>query len=122
MQLTIKIAQTDNQRLANLCGSLDENIKQIATGFNISIQRRGSSFSFDVTAPFENETVLLRSSLVFSKGNVFRFLFISSRDGPPTLHIYLFLSLLWGSFFTILWMCGCWRSITFKSTVINRSK
>jgi phosphate starvation-inducible PhoH-like protein len=47
MQLTIKIAQTDNQRLANLCGSLDENIKQIATGFNISIQRRGSSFSFD---------------------------------------------------------------------------
>ena len=47
MQLTIKIAQTDNQRLANLCGSLDENIKQIATGFNISIQRRGSSFIFD---------------------------------------------------------------------------
>lgn len=47
MQLTIKIAQTDNQRLANLCGSLDENIKQIASGFNISIQRRGSSFSFD---------------------------------------------------------------------------
>lgn len=47
MQLTIKIAQTDNQRLANLCGSLDENIKQIATGFNVSIRRRGSSFSFD---------------------------------------------------------------------------
>lgn len=47
MQLTIKIAQTDNQRLANLCGSLDENIKQIATGFDVTIRRRGSSFSFD---------------------------------------------------------------------------
>ena len=47
MQLTIKLSDNDNKKLANLCGSLDENITQIATGFEISIKRRGSSFSFN---------------------------------------------------------------------------
>ena len=76
MQLTIKIAQTDNQRLANLCGSLDENIKQIATGFNISIQRRGSSFSFDgqednikLASQFI-ESLYLRSSKVINSEDI----------------------------------------------------
>ena len=40
MQLTFKLANSDNKKLANLCRPLDENIKQIATGFEISIQRR----------------------------------------------------------------------------------
>ena len=47
MQLTIKLSDNDNKKLANLCGPLDENITQIATGFEISIKRRGSSFSFN---------------------------------------------------------------------------
>lgn len=35
----------DNIRLANLCGALDENIKQIETALEVTINRRGSTFS-----------------------------------------------------------------------------
>lgn len=35
----------DNARLANLCGALDENIKQIETALEVNINRRGSTFS-----------------------------------------------------------------------------
>jgi phosphate starvation-inducible PhoH-like protein len=34
----------DNPRLANLCGPLDENLKQIEVGLDVSIQRRGEHF------------------------------------------------------------------------------
>ena len=30
MQLTFKLANSDNKKLANLCGPLDENIKQLS--------------------------------------------------------------------------------------------
>lgn len=32
----------DNTHLANLCGPLDENLKQIADGWNVTLQRRGN--------------------------------------------------------------------------------
>lgn len=35
----------DNERLSRLCGVLDENLKQIETGLDVSIQRRGEQFS-----------------------------------------------------------------------------
>ncbi len=35
----------DNDRLANLCGALDENLKQIESALDVSIARRGESFS-----------------------------------------------------------------------------
>jgi phosphate starvation-inducible PhoH-like protein len=35
----------DNQRLSNLCGVLDENIKQIETALDVSIARRGENFA-----------------------------------------------------------------------------
>ncbi|WP_047552882.1 PhoH family protein [Methylotenera sp. G11] len=35
----------DNARLANLCGTLDENIKQIETALEVNINRRGGTFS-----------------------------------------------------------------------------
>ncbi len=35
----------DNTRLANLCGALDENIKQIETALEVNINRRGGTFS-----------------------------------------------------------------------------
>jgi phosphate starvation-inducible protein PhoH and related proteins len=35
----------DNQRLANLCGAFDENLRQIETALEVSIARRGESFS-----------------------------------------------------------------------------
>lgn len=35
----------DNQRLANLCGALDENLRQIETVLDVAIARRGEHFS-----------------------------------------------------------------------------
>jgi len=38
-------APVDNQRLANLCGALDENLRQIETALDVSIARRGERFA-----------------------------------------------------------------------------
>jgi len=35
----------DNQRLANLCGTLDENLRQIETALDVAISRRGDKFT-----------------------------------------------------------------------------
>jgi phosphate starvation-inducible protein PhoH and related proteins len=37
----------DNDRLANLCGPLDENLRQIGTALDVSISRRGETFYVD---------------------------------------------------------------------------
>ena len=47
MQVTFPDA--DNHRLANLCGVLDENLRQIETALNVNIARRGEVFN--VTGP-----------------------------------------------------------------------
>jgi len=39
------LAPVDNTLLANLCGPLDENIRQIETGFDVIIRRRSERFS-----------------------------------------------------------------------------
>ena len=39
------LAPVDNTQLANLCGPLDENIRQIETGFDVVIRRRNERFS-----------------------------------------------------------------------------
>jgi phosphate starvation-inducible PhoH-like protein len=39
------LAPVDNNLLANLCGPLDENIRQIETGFDVTIRRRNEHFS-----------------------------------------------------------------------------
>ncbi|THF63778.1 PhoH family protein [Pseudothauera nasutitermitis] len=36
----------DNERLANLCGALDENLRQIERALDVSIARRGERFTF----------------------------------------------------------------------------
>lgn len=43
--MKITLNPEDNTRLANLCGALDENIKQIEDALDVGIARRGSSFS-----------------------------------------------------------------------------
>ncbi|WP_295628022.1 PhoH family protein [uncultured Nitrosomonas sp.] len=43
--LEISFMPTDNQRLANLCGALDENLKQVETALDVTISRRGEHFS-----------------------------------------------------------------------------
>ena len=43
--MEISFTPVDNQRLANLCGALDENLKQVETALDVNIARRGERFS-----------------------------------------------------------------------------
>ena len=43
--LELSFTPVDNERLANLSGALDENLKQIESAFDVSIARRGEHFS-----------------------------------------------------------------------------
>lgn len=43
--IEISFTPADNQRLANLCGALDENLKQVETALDVVISRRGEHFS-----------------------------------------------------------------------------
>ena len=43
--MEITLNPEDNQRLANLCGVLDENLKQIEDALDVGIARRGSHFN-----------------------------------------------------------------------------
>ncbi|HEY0337360.1 MAG TPA: PhoH family protein [Burkholderiales bacterium] len=45
--LEISFTPVDNQRLANLCGALDENLRQIETALDVNIARRGEHFEVD---------------------------------------------------------------------------
>jgi phosphate starvation-inducible PhoH-like protein len=47
MKVNLNLPDDDNKKLANLCGVLDENLKQIAAGFDISISRKGSLFTLN---------------------------------------------------------------------------
>jgi phosphate starvation-inducible protein PhoH and related proteins len=41
----LSFTPVNNQRLANLCGSLDENLRQIETALDVTISRRGENFA-----------------------------------------------------------------------------
>jgi phosphate starvation-inducible PhoH-like protein len=41
----VKIDPVDNQRLARLCGALDENLRQIESALDVTIARRGARFT-----------------------------------------------------------------------------
>ena len=43
----VAFTPVDNQRLANLCGPLDENLRQIETALDVEIGRRGERFTID---------------------------------------------------------------------------
>jgi phosphate starvation-inducible PhoH-like protein len=43
--LEIAFTPVNNQRLADLCGALDENLRQIETALDVSISRRGERFA-----------------------------------------------------------------------------
>ena len=76
MELTITLSDQNNKGLANLCGVLDENIKQIANGFDIQIQRRGPNFQLkgkqgDVELASQLiESLSLRSSRTISAEDI----------------------------------------------------
>ncbi len=44
---TVVILEGDNTHLANLCGPLDENLHQIAAGWNVKLARRGNRVSLE---------------------------------------------------------------------------
>jgi phosphate starvation-inducible PhoH-like protein len=41
----VSLAPVDNQRLARLCGALDENLRQIESALDVTIARRGGKFT-----------------------------------------------------------------------------
>jgi phosphate starvation-inducible PhoH-like protein len=41
----LRLSPVDNKRLANLCGALDENLRQIEAALNVTITRRGDRFT-----------------------------------------------------------------------------
>ena len=45
LTMEITLQPEDNARLNNLCGALDENIKQIETALEVNINRRGNTFN-----------------------------------------------------------------------------
>ncbi len=47
----ITLHPLDNVRLANLCGALDENIRQIETAYDVTIARRSERFTLHGVAP-----------------------------------------------------------------------
>jgi phosphate starvation-inducible PhoH-like protein len=49
--IEISFTPVDNQRLANLCGVLDENLRQIETALDVSIARRGENFALSGKPP-----------------------------------------------------------------------
>ena len=56
----ISFTPVDNQRLANLCGVLDENLKQIESALDVNISRRGEHFTI---AGNERQTELATRAL-----------------------------------------------------------
>ena len=52
--IEVNFAPVDNHRLANLCGAMDENLRQLETALEVSISRRGERFS--VHGPRERAT------------------------------------------------------------------
>ena len=45
MAVELSFSPVNNQRLANLCGALDENLRQIETALDVTISRRGENFA-----------------------------------------------------------------------------
>ena len=44
-EITVSLAPLDNRALANLCGPVDANLRQIEALYDVSIARRGASFT-----------------------------------------------------------------------------
>ena len=80
-QHIIKLEPIDNDRLVNLCGLLDKNIRQIENFFDVEISNRGNSFK--ITG--DNENVASTSNFIE------RMYDLSGNEEitPKQLHLYL---------------------------------
>src|SRR6195256_4630674 len=50
----VRLDPEDNQRLARLCGSLDENLRQIESALDVTIARRGAKFTVRAAQAIEH--------------------------------------------------------------------
>jgi len=48
---TVTLAPLDNRALANLCGPLDANLRQIEAALDVAISHRGAEFAITGPAP-----------------------------------------------------------------------
>tara|TARA_Y100000768_G_scaffold22821_1_gene15545 strand:- start:8282 stop:9256 length:975 start_codon:yes stop_codon:yes gene_type:complete len=81
MNQLIKLEPIDNDRLINLCGLLDKNIRQIEKFFDVEISNRGNSFK--ITGDSEN---------IASTSNFIEKIYSLSENEeitPKQLHLYL---------------------------------
>ncbi len=53
----------DNQRLANLCGTVDHNLRRIEQGLDVKISRRNGSFRLEGAKPAAERAAMLLQSL-----------------------------------------------------------
>ncbi|TRZ69022.1 MAG: PhoH family protein [Rhodocyclaceae bacterium] len=56
--LDIALDPLDNERLANLCGALDENLRQIETAYDVVLGRRGERFRISGSSAQKAATAL----------------------------------------------------------------
>ncbi len=56
--LDIALEPLDNERLANLCGALDENLRQIETAYDVVLARRGERFRVSGASATQAATAL----------------------------------------------------------------
>ncbi|MCS6787165.1 MAG: PhoH family protein [Thiobacillaceae bacterium] len=56
--MELALTPADNTRLANLCGALDENLRQIETALNVTLARRGEVFR--ITGPQDKAELAAR--------------------------------------------------------------
>ena len=80
-QHIIKLEPIDNDRLANLCGLLDKNIRQIENFFDVEISNRGNSFK--ITG--DNENVANTSNFIERMYDLTG----NEEITPKQLHLYL---------------------------------
>ena len=57
--MQVAFTPVDNARLSNLCGVLDENLRQIETALNVTISRRGEQFQVDGEAEKREHAIKL---------------------------------------------------------------
>jgi len=77
----IKLEPIDNDRLANLCGLLDKNIRQIEIFFDVEISNRGNSFK--ITG--DNSNVASTSNFIERMYDLSE----NEEITPKQLHLYL---------------------------------
>ena len=77
----VNLEPVDNERLANLCGSLDSHLRQIERRLGVEINNRGSSFRIIGTAKIVNITSRLLSELYESTA--------ADSLSPEKIHLWL---------------------------------